>query len=78
MRLGDELDRATSLLDLALSLGGNVAGLDNDWDSRETTLAEELGVAEREEVDNGSGVLGGVAVDVLLTELEGNERPELN
>lgn len=72
------MDRATSLLDLALSLGRDVAGLDDNWDSRETTLAEELGVAEREQVDNGSGVLGGVAVDVLLTELEGNERPELN
>jgi hypothetical protein len=36
----DELDNATSLLDLALGLLGNVAGADNDWNLRQTTLAK--------------------------------------
>jgi hypothetical protein len=54
--LSHKLNNTTGLLDLALSLLREVTGTDNDWDLGETTLAEDFGVAEREEVENGGGV----------------------
>jgi hypothetical protein len=74
-RLCDELDDTTGLLDLLLGLGGEVAGADNDGDLGETTLAENLGVAEVEEVEDGS--LVALLGEVLIALLSGDERPEL-
>ena len=75
-RLCDELDDTTGLLDLALGVLGEVAGTDNDGDLRDATLAEDLAVAEGEEVENGGG-LGGLVGQVLLALLSGDEGPEL-
>lgn len=76
VRLGDELDNATGLLDLALGLGGDVAGADDDGDLGDAALAEDLGVAEGKEVEDGS-LLGALGLDVLVTLLGGDEGPEL-
>jgi len=75
--LCDELDNTTGLLDLALSLGRDVAGADDDGDLGETALAEDLGVAEGQEVEDGGGVGVTLAGKVLLALLGGNEGPEL-
>lgn len=74
-RLCDELDNTASLLDLLLGLGRDVAGADDDRDGGETALAEDLGVAERKEVEDRRLVrlLGEVGVALL----GGDERPEL-
>ena len=76
-RLCDELDDTTGLLDLALSLGGDVTGADDDGDVGETALAEDLGVAEGQEVEDGGRVGVTLAGEVLLALLGGNEGPEL-
>jgi hypothetical protein len=73
--LCDELDNTTSLLDLLLSLGADVTGADDDGDSRETALAEELGVAVVQKVEDGS--VSALVGEVLVTLLGGDERPEL-
>lgn len=73
--LCDELDDTTSLLDLLLSLGADVAGADDNGDGRETTLAENLGVAVVKEVEDGS--ISTLLGEVLVTLLGGDERPEL-
>ena len=75
--LCDELDDTTGLLDLALSLGGDVTGADDDGDVGETALAEDLGVAEGQEVEDGGRVGVTLAGEVLLALLGGNEGPEL-
>lgn len=75
-RLGDELDDTASLLDLALGVLGEVAGADDEWDLWDAALAEDLAVAEREEVKDWSGVLL-AAGEVLLALLLWDERPEL-
>ena len=75
-RLCDELDDTTGLLDLALGVLGEVAGTDNDGDLGDATLAEDLAVAEGEEVEDGGG-LGGLVGQVLLALLSGDEGPEL-
>lgn len=75
-RLCDQLNDTASLLDLALSITAEVSGADNDGDVRDAALAEDLGVAEREKVDDGSGV-GLLSAQVGLTLLGGDERPEL-
>jgi hypothetical protein len=74
-RLCDELDDTTGLLDLLLGLGAEVAGADDNGDSGETALSENLGVAEGQEVEDGS--LVGLLGEVLLALLSGDERPEL-
>lgn len=76
MHLCDELDNTTGLLDLALGLGADVASLDDDGEG-DAALSEELGVSVGEEIEDGSsvGLVGGV--EVLLTELDGEERDEL-
>ena len=73
--LCDKLDNTTSFLDLLLGLGADVAGADDDGDSGETALSEDLSVAVVEEVEDGS-VLALVG-EVLVTLLGGDERPEL-
>ena len=77
MRLCDELDNTTGLLDLLLGLSGEVASADDDGDLRETALAEDLGVAEGQEVEDGGRVGVTLAGKVLLALLGGNEGPEL-
>ena len=74
--LCDELDDTASLLDLLLSLSGNVAGTDDDRDSGETALSEDLGVAEGEEVEDGSLVRRLVG-EVGVALVGGDQRPEL-
>lgn len=77
MRLCDELDDTTGLLDLALGILGEVTGADDDGDLGETTLSEDLGVSEGEEVEDGGG-LGGLVGEVLLALLGRDERPKLD
>jgi hypothetical protein len=75
-RLCDELDNTAGLDDLALGVLGEVAGTDDDGALGEATLAEDLAVAEGEEVEDGGG-LGGLVGQVLLALLSGDEGPEL-
>ena len=74
--LCDELDDTARLLDLALGLGGEVAGADDERDLRNATLSEHLGVAEIEQVEDRSGV-GLLVGEVLLALLSWHEGPEL-
>jgi hypothetical protein len=76
LRLSDELNDTTGLLDLLLSKAADPAGADDQRDLRETALSEDLGVTEREEVKDGDGVLL-LTLDVGVTGLLGDERPEL-
>ena len=73
--LCDELDNTTSLLDLLLGLGADVAGTNDDGNGRETALSKDLGVAEGEDVENGG--LVGLLGEVLIALLGRDERPEL-
>ena len=74
--LCDELNDTTGLGDLLLSELGEPAGTDDDWDLWETALAENLGVAEWEEVDNWEGI-GVLVLEVLVALLSWDEGPEL-
>lgn len=78
MHLSNELDNTTGLLDLALSLLADVAGLDDDRNVGKTTLSENLGVTEREEVEDNGLVGRGVGAQVLLASLLRNKSPELS
>lgn len=75
-RLCDELDNTARLLDLALGVLGEVAGADDEGNLRDAALAEDLAVAEGEEVEDGGG-LRGLVGQVLLALLGGDEGPEL-
>lgn len=75
-RLCDQLNNTTGLLDLLLGITAEVAGTDDEGDLGETALAEDLGVAEGQEVDDGGGV-GLLAAQVGLTLLGGDESPQL-
>lgn len=77
LHLCDELNDTTSLLDLPLRILAEVTGADDDRDLRDTALAENLGVAEREEVEDRRGVLASLTGEVLLALLSGDEGPEL-
>ena len=74
--LCDQLNDTTSLGNLALSLLAEPPGAHNQWNLGESTLAENLAVSEREEIENGDDVLlaGG---QVLVALLSGDEGPEL-
>lgn len=74
--LSDELNNSTGLEDLLLSLLGDVSCANDNGGLGQTALAQELGVSEGEEVNDGGGVGGGV-VEVLLAHLEGYQRPQL-
>lgn len=74
--LRHQLDDTTGLGDLLLSQLADVPGADDDRDLGEAALAEDLGVAEGEEVEDGGGVLLG-AGDVGVAGLGGDEGPEL-
>lgn len=75
-RLCDELNDTTGGLNLLLGVTADVAGTDDDGDLGETALAEDLGVAEGKEVDDG-GDVGLLAAQVGITLLGGDEGPEL-
>jgi hypothetical protein len=75
-RLCDQLNNTTGLLDLLLGITAEVAGTDDEGDLGETALAEDLGVAEGQEVDDG-GSVGLLAAQVGVTLLGGDEGPEL-
>jgi hypothetical protein len=76
MYLTDQLNDTPGFLDLALSLCGEVSCADNKRDFWDATLAKNLGVAEREEVEDRGGV-GLLVGEVLFALLEGNKGPEL-
>jgi len=75
--LRDELNDTTGLLDLPLGVLGEVARANDERDFGDAALAEHLGVAEREQVEHGGGVLGRGAGEVLFALLGGDEGPEL-
>ena len=64
------------MLNLLLSQRRDPAGLDNHRDFRETALAEDLGVAERKEIDDG-GSVGLLAAHVGVTLLSRDQGPQL-
>jgi hypothetical protein len=74
--LTDQLNDTTSFLDFALSLGGEVSCTNDERDFWNATLAENLGVAEGEEVKDWSGV-GFLVGKVLLALLDWDKGPEL-
>ena len=74
--LRHKLNNAAGLLDLLLSQPADPSCAHDQRDLGDAALAEDLGVAEREEVEDGDGVLLGTG-DVGLTGLERDERPEL-
>jgi hypothetical protein len=76
VHLSNELHNTTSLLDLLLSLTADVSGADDEGNFGETALAQDLGVTEREEVDDG-GSVGLLAANVGVTLLGGNKGPQL-
>lgn len=69
-----KLNDTTGVEDLLLGQLADVAGADDDGGLGETTLAEQLGVAEGGEVDDGGGAGLG---EVLLAGLGGDQRPQL-
>lgn len=74
--LRHKLNNTTGLGDLLLGQAADPSCADNQGDFGETALAEDLGVAEGEEVEDGDGVLL-LAGDVGVTGLSGDERPQL-
>jgi hypothetical protein len=78
LHLSNELNNTTGLVDLALSLLADVAGLDDERNVGETALSENLGVTEREKVEDNSLVGRGVGAQVLLASLLRNKSPELS
>lgn len=76
-RLRHQLNDTTSLLDLPLGVAAEVSRAHNDGDVREAALAQDLGVSEREQVDDGRSV-GLLSAQVGLARLGGDERPELH
>jgi hypothetical protein len=74
MYLTDQLNDATSFFDLALSLCGEVPCADNERDFWDATLAQNLRVTEREEVEDWGGV-GFLIGEIFLALLDGNEGP---
>lgn len=78
MHLCDELDNTTGLLDLLLSVLAEVTGANDDRDLWESTLSEDLAVAEWEKVEDRGGLRLGACSEVLLALLSWDERPELD
>jgi hypothetical protein len=71
-----QLDDTTGLGDLLLSQLAHPPRADNQGDLGNAALAEDLGVAEGDEVEDGDGVLLG-AGQVSLAGLGGDKSPEL-
>ena len=76
MRLGDELNNATRIRNLLLCLLADVSCADDDGGLGQAALSEELGISESIEVDERCGV-GGRVLKGLLTDIGGNQRPQL-
>ena len=74
--LSNQLNDTTSLLDLLLCQSAHPSSTDDQGDLGQAALAEDLGVAQGQEVEDGDGVLL-VAGDVGLTGLGGDEGPQL-
>jgi hypothetical protein len=74
--LRHQLNDTAGLDDLLLGELADPPGPDDDGDVGEAALAEDLGVAEGEEVEDGGGILLG-AGDVGIAGLSGDEAPEL-
>jgi hypothetical protein len=74
--LTDQLNDTTSFLDLALSLCREVSCADNERDFWNATLAKNLGVTKREEVEDWGGI-GLLVGEVFFALFEGNKGPEL-
>lgn len=74
-RLCHKLNDTTGLGDLLLGQLADVSCADNDGGLGQTALAEQLGVAEGGEVDDGGGFGLG---QVLLARLGGDQRPQLS
>ena len=74
--LCDQLNDTTSLGDLSLRLLGEPPSANDERNLGESALAENLAVAEGEEVEDGDGIalLGD---EVLVALLGGDQRPEL-
>lgn len=72
MHLSHQLYNTTSLLDLLLSQLADPSCADNQGDFGDAALSEQLGVAEREKVEDGDGVLL-LAGDVGIAGLGGDE-----
>lgn len=75
--LRNQLDDTTSLLNLLLGELADPSCTDNQGDFGEAALAEDLGVAQGQEVEDGDGVLL-LAGDVGVTGLDGDEGPQLD
>lgn len=71
-----KLNDTTSFLDLALCVLAEVSRANDEWDLRDAALAEDLAVAEWEEVDDGCSVRL-AAGDVFVALVLGDEGPEL-
>lgn len=76
IRLGDELNNATSIRDLLLGLLADVSCADDNGGRGQATLSEELGVSESVEVDERGGV-GGRVLQGLLADVGGDQSPQL-
>lgn len=74
--LSNQLGNTARLLDLLLSVPAEVAGTDDNRDLGDTALAQDLGVAEGEEVDDRGGV-GLLAAHVGFALLGRDEGPQL-
>lgn len=75
--LRDKLDSATNFGDLALRLFADVARLDHHGHVGQTTLAKQLGVSQREQIDNGSSIRGGILGQIFVSSLFRDEGPQL-
>lgn len=74
LALCHKLNDTTGLGDLLLGQLADVSCADNNGGLRQTALAEQLGVAQSGEVDDGGGFGLG---QVLLARLGGDQRPQL-
>lgn len=75
--LRDKLDSTTNFGDLALRLFADVSRLDHHGHVGQTTLAKQLGVAQREQIDDGSSIRGGVLGQIFVSRLLRHEGPQL-
>jgi len=71
-----QLDLAAGFRDLAFGFFADITSLDDNWDFWYPASAEELGVAELEEVDDGSLAFG-LLSEVFLAHLFGHKSPQL-
>lgn len=74
--LCNKLDLATCLCNLSLGLLADIPGSNDDWDFRNSALAQNLGVAECQQVKYRSSILLR-AGDVFVTRLLWDQGPKL-